>query len=77
VSASRLHREQSAYRVRVVQFGAEEHDEGVKTVRVSRTYATLGQARGQATKAKAEARRAHRDSFTTVTVERATGWETV
>ncbi len=77
MSASRLHREQSAYRVRVVEFGAEEHTEGVKTVKVSRTYPTLGQARGQATKAKSEARRRSRDSFTVVTVERATGWETV
>lgn len=66
----------AAYRVRTVQTGIDPRNEGRVSVTVSRPYHTLGAARGQATRIKEQWRRA---SFwdTVVTVERATGWETV
>lgn len=73
----RLSREQTAYRVRVVQTGTAEHNEGRIIVKVTRTYDTLGAARGQATQTKNQAKRYDKGWNTVVTVERATGWETV
>lgn len=63
----------AAYRVRTVQFNHRTERESVV---VTRPYNTLSAARGEATRVKNQSRRATWID-TTVTVERATGWETV
>lgn len=66
----------AAYRVRTIQTGTDYRNEGHVSVTVSRPYNTLRAARGEATRIKG---RWSKSAFweTTVTVERATGWETV
>ncbi len=66
----------AAYRVRTVQTGTDPRNEGRVSVTVSRPYNTLRAARGEATRRKDQWRRSPYWD-TVVTVERATGWETV
>lgn len=65
----------AAYRVRTVQTGTDPRNEGYVSVSVSRPYNTIRAARGEATRIKARTRSPYWDVV--VTVERATGWETV
>lgn len=66
----------AVYRVRVEQTGIDQRNEGEVSVTVSRPYDTLGAARGQATRVRAYwARSPYWE--TTITIERARGWETV
>ncbi len=70
------HSAEAAYRARIVSTCIAGPFEGQVVVRVTRTYDTIGAARGQATQAKNRSKR-DRVWDTVVTVERATGWETV
>lgn len=70
------HAAEAAYRARIVSTAIAGPFEGQTVIRVTRTYDTIGAARGQATQAKNLAR-GDRVWDTVVTVERATGWEIV
>lgn len=74
--SSRQRDSDTAYRVRTIQTGTDHRNEGHVSVTVSRPYNTLRAARGEVTRMKD---RWSKSPFweTVVTVERATGWETV
>lgn len=64
------------YRVRCVSTGAVEANEGRVSVAIAGPYGALSTARAEATRQKNRAKRNPYFS-TEITVERATGWETV
>lgn len=64
------------YRVRHEQVGATPETEGRVSLTFSGPYAAIGTARAEATRQRNRAKR-NRWYSSTITVERATGWETV
>lgn len=65
----------AAYRVRMIE--TSRLTDGVERVVIFGPYATVGAARGQATRLKPKRRNPAHQWDREITVERATGWETV